>query len=108
MAKSLFDENAEILNNMARNGSDLRPPRPVDFSLVFPNRASADAFAAEVEQQGFKIAVNELDRHDDPWDVTASMVMVPSAENITSTEERLGALARAQGGRADGWGFYRV
>ncbi len=105
---TLFEENAAILRNMEAHGSDLGRSRSVDFSHVFPDQASGDAFAREAEQQGFSATVEEVDREENPWDVTAYKDMVPTCENITDTEERLHALAQAHGGRADGWGFFRV
>lgn len=105
---TLFEENAAILRNMEADGSDLGPSRLVDFSHVFPDQAFADAFAREAEQQGFSATVEEVDREEDHWDVTASKDMVPTCENITDTEERLHALAQAHRGRADGWGFFRA
>lgn len=105
---SLYYENAEILAGMARDGSDLGPSRPVDFSHVFPDYGSANAFADECSKNGFKIDIVETERDEDPWDVTVSTEMEPSAANITSWEERFNASARIYGGRADGWGFFRV
>lgn len=105
---SLLAENAEILADMEKDGSNLGPVREVDFSHIFPNRTSAEGFAAVCEQDGFKIEVVETDRAESPWDVTVSTDMQPTAENITSWEERFDAKARTFGGRADGWGFFRV
>ena len=105
---SLFDENAEILNGMTKDGSDLKPPRPVDFSHVFAHHASAAAFATVIGEDGFSVEIEKVAGWDDPWDVKVSKIMVPSVENITSTEERLARVAQAHGGRADGWGFMRV
>lgn len=105
---SLFEENAAILRNMEADGSDLGPSRSVDFSHVFPDQASADAFAKEAERVGFSTTVEEVERDEDPWDVTASKEMTPTCESITDTEENLDALARSHQGRADGWGFFRT
>ncbi|WP_454796886.1 ribonuclease E inhibitor RraB [Novosphingobium lindaniclasticum] len=105
---SLLEENADILAEMERDGSDLGPARSVDFSHVFPDQLSAEAFAAECERDGFKIDIVEIDRDEDPWDVTVSTDMQPSAVNITSWEERFDARAETYGGRSDGWGFFRV
>jgi hypothetical protein len=105
---SLFEENATILRNMEAEGSDLGPSRSIDFSHVFPDRASADAFAREAEQDGFSTNVEKVEREEDPWDVTATKDMTPTCENITGIEERLDALAQSHHGRADGWGFFRV
>lgn len=105
---SLLEENAEILAGMQRDGSDLGPSRPVDFSHVFPDHASAEAFAHECGNDGFKIDLVQTEREEDPWDVTVSAEMVPSAVNVTSWEERFDARARIYGGRSDGWGFFRI
>jgi len=102
---SLLEENAEILAGMERDGSDLRAERPVDFSHVFPDRASAEAFATECGKDGFQSDLEETER--DSWDVTVSTDMEPSAANITSWEEHFDARARTYGGRSDGWGFFR-
>ena len=105
---SLFEENDAILRKMESDGSDLGPPRSIDFSHVFPDRASADTFASEVEKEGFASTVEEVEREEDPWDVTVSKSMTPTCGNITETEERLDALARLYQGRSDGWGFFRM
>ncbi|NTG50040.1 ribonuclease E inhibitor RraB [Agrobacterium rhizogenes] len=105
---SLFEENAAILRKMESDGSDLGLPRVIDFSHVFPDRTSANAFAGEVEKEGYATAVEEVEREEYRWDVTASKQMAPTCGNITNTEERLDALARSYQGRADGWGFFRL
>jgi len=105
---SLYEENAAILRNMEAKGSDLGSSRVVDFSHVFPDRASAQGFARAAEDAGFSATVYEIERGDDPWDVTASREMFPTCENITDAEEYLDGLARAYQGRADGWGFFRA
>ena len=105
---SLLDENAEILKGFADAGSDLGPSRRVDFSHLFPDQASAESSAADAEQFGFDIGISETDRENDHWDVTASKEMIPSAENLTTVEEQLDALAGVYNGRADGWGFFRI
>ncbi|OHD01013.1 MAG: hypothetical protein A2885_14050 [Sphingopyxis sp. RIFCSPHIGHO2_01_FULL_65_24] len=104
----LFEENEAILRDMEARGSDLGPARTIDFSHVFPDQMSAEAFAEKARKADFAAMVEETDREEDSWDVTASIEMTPTCENITSTEERLDAIAREHGGRADGWGFWRV
>jgi hypothetical protein len=76
---SLLEENAEILARMERDGTDLGPSRPVDFSHVFSDQRSAEAFANECSNNGFKIDIAETERDDEPWDVTVSKEMEPSA-----------------------------
>jgi hypothetical protein len=105
---STYEENAAILQKIASDGKDLKSPRPVDFCHIFPDKGSADAFSRMAEAQGFAIAVNEVERETDPWDVIASKLMTPTCGAITSIEERLDAIARLFQGRADGWGFLNV
>lgn len=105
---SLFEENAAILRNMEAAGTDLRASRPIDFSHIFPDRPSADAFAREAKREGFSTRVEESEHEEDPWDVTASKDTTPSCANITDAEERLHGLAQAHRGRADGWGFFSL
>jgi regulator of RNase E activity RraB len=92
---------------MERDGSDLGPPRTVDFSHVFADQDSANRFSADAGQIGFLTTITEVVEWDTPWDVKASKNMVPTVENITATEEQLDHLARKYGGRVDGWGFMR-
>jgi hypothetical protein len=115
---SQYEENDEVLRHLADDGTDLTFPRKVDFSFVFPDKLSARRFAEVAGQQGYATAVEyaiddeamaedeEVQQPRDPWDVTASKVIVPTCGNITGIEESLGELARRHGGRPDGWGFF--
>ncbi len=110
---SLLKENTAILQRMESEGRDLEPARPVDFAHLFPDQASAEAFAKDADLKGFstKIEHRETDgewlgNSELKWDVTASKEMSPTCENITDIEELLGAMARLHRGRADGWGFF--
>jgi hypothetical protein len=103
---SLYDENAEVLRDLESRGCELGSPRIADFSFVFPNRASANAFAIQAEQLGFSTITEEVERAENPWDVTASKEMTPTCENITEAEERLCIIAQTYRGRSDGWGFF--
>lgn len=105
---ALLEENAAILRGFAADGSNLIPVRPVDFSHIFGDLPSAKRFAKAAELCGFQTSFSETERDENPWDVIATKDMVPSAEEITSIEEMLDILARNEGGRADGWGFFRV
>ena len=69
---------------------------------------SAEAFAEKARRLDFEATVYQTDRKENPWDVTVSMQMAPTCQNITDTEEQLDAIAREHGGRADGWGSWGV
>lgn len=117
---SRYEENAWVLNDLASKGRNLEPPRLVDFEHLFPDQISAQNFADEAKREGFIVRVwesmQELEDTDEgksieepdswTWNATASKVMVPTCENITETEERLGAIAQRHDGYSDGWGFF--
>jgi len=103
---SLYDENAEVLRELKSRGSELGLPRTIDFSHIFPDQSSAQAFAKASTQAGFAAQVEIVDHDDHPWDVTVSKMMTPTCKNITQAEEQLDVLAQTCGGRSDGWGFF--
>lgn len=100
---SVFEENREILQRFADQGTDLGAPLLVDFEHVFPDLASARAFCAGIPDKA-EIRVEHRDE-DDQWDARVSMTMLPSCEEITRIEIALAERAEAFGGYADGWGF---
>jgi len=105
---SLFEENAEVPAEMAADGVELTSPRTIDFSHVFPDQNSANAFARDANREGFVTAVEKIEEREVPWDVIASKEMAPTCENITNTEALLAAIAKTHHGRSDGWGFFGV
>ncbi len=102
---SLLKENAEILNGMRDKGVNVHTSRKMDFSHLFPSRELAASFAISAMDAGFDTKIDEYPSNDYPWDVTVSKEMIPSAENVTEAEEKLGVLAQTFEGHADGWGF---
>ena len=108
---SSFDEalNRQTLERMKAAGDDLRTVRPVDFSHVFLDAASAEAFAEHVRSRGFRADVEEADCAPGlPWDVTVTIDMAPGLQAVTATEAELNEIAVSYGGRADGWGCLRI
>lgn len=104
--------NAETLRHMAERGDDLTRPRPIDFAHVFPDEASARAFAAAATAAGFAASIEDVEEEDraeiEWWDVVISRSMIPSEDAITSIEAQLDMLAQDHGGQADGWGCFAV
>ncbi len=100
---SLFDDNTQVLSDLAARGVDLSHPLTVDFEHLLPDQASAVALAFQLSGLGFH--TRSWRDETQTWNVTASKVMVPTCEEITAIEEQLDTLARDRGGRADGWGF---
>jgi Regulator of ribonuclease activity B len=102
---SVYDENAEVLRDMAAAGDDLGKPRPMDFNHLFPTREGAIAFARRVSAEGFTPVVRPYDKRGFPFDVTVTtQAVLPTCDFITTTEQRLATIAAEHEGRPDGWG----
>ena len=103
------DENGDVLRRMIARGDDLSRPRIVDFTQVFPDEASASAFAEAARAEGLFAAVKQTDVVEDlPWDVVIEHSLAPSHTALTALELKLSELAGRHGGRADGWGCESV
>ncbi len=107
----MFDEdlNRQIIQQMLEGGDDLKTPRQIDFSHVFPDAASAECFAADVHARGLQSTIEETCCVPEfPWDVVVEITMAPDVAAVTSAELELSEIASSHGGRADGWGCVRV
>jgi hypothetical protein len=100
----IADENAEVLEGIAARGTDLSTPRLVDFAHLFFSEVQADSFKNAAEVAGYKVSIAG-DDEEGIWDVVASSEIMPSVEEVTRIEQKLGSLARSFGGHSDGWGF---
>lgn len=103
---SLLEENNAILVQLEANGSNLGSAKRVDFSHLSPSLVAANSIATAAEAEGFEAAVDQIQSREAAYDVTASRLMLPSADAITEAEARLSWLAKLHQGRADGWGFF--
>lgn len=99
------DENGDILFGIWKRGGDLDEPRPVDFSLLFPSRSQADAFAETLSSQSGDVEVSYFEAKE-CWDLRFSPVLAPSWKEISRVESWLGREAQKFSGRNDGWGFF--
>ncbi len=103
------DENGDVLRRMIAKGDDLSRVRIVDFTHVFPDEASAQAFAVTVEADGLFAVIAMTGMADDlPWDVVIEHPLAPNHAAVTTLELQLGEMAEKFGGRADGWGCEAV
>jgi len=66
----------------------------------FPIGESSRSFWSEAD------CGEEIDREEDPWDVTASRDMISTCHNVTDTERHLRALAPTHQGHGAGQGFF--
>jgi hypothetical protein len=101
------DENGQALRNMALNGDDIHRPRDINFSVVFQEKLPAERFIQSATSSGIK-AKYTLDYDSDKWDVTVTLMLIPTHNSISQIEECLQNLATPLGGRNDGWGCYEL
>lgn len=102
---SLYDENAEVLRDMAAADDDLGKPGAMDFNHLFPTREGAIAFARRADAEDLSPVVRPYDKPGFPFDVmVTTRAVIPTCDFITATEQRLAAIAAEFGGRCDGWG----
>ncbi len=103
------DEIGDVLRHMKETGDDLSAPREVDFSVVFPDEASAQSFIGIIKAHFDKTRYSETQTsHPPAWDVTATRFMSVSHQEITNTEQLLKDAAAEFGGENDGWGCFNV
>lgn len=99
------DDNGRVLREMAEHGVDLTLLRTVDFEHCFPDEVSARSFRDSVRASVSEAILYEPDpAAGRGWEVQCRQRLIPTYRAITDAEEGLGAVARAHGGYADGWG----
>ena len=105
--EELNEENREVILRMARSGGDLSKSRDIDFSVVFPDESSAQEFASQLRELGYRAKIKRSGVDPDlPWDAIVIKHMLPRCEAITEFELLLQARASPFGGRNDGWGCF--
>ena len=101
------DENGIVLRRMWDGGDNLSQPRMMDFCYIFPERRKALAFAEIVDDRELEVCISYNEERD-MWDAIVKRYMIPTHHDITAFELSLAAYAESVGGKADGWGCFRV
>jgi len=101
------DANGDALRRLQENGDDLTRPRDINFTVVFPRKSLAEAFADHFRGHGYKVSLEKTECVPEfPWDVVIVSHMLPSHSDISKFEEALEEVASPLGGRNDGWGCF--
>lgn len=99
------DDNGDVLRRMEAKGDTLTRPRNIDFTVVFPEQATAEQFAKHFRDQGYTVSVEGSESGEEyPWDVIIVKNMVPLHQAIGDFETSLQQEADKLGGHNDGWG----
>lgn len=103
------DENGNVLRGMHADGDDMSLPRDIDFTVVLPDSDAVQEFGSRFYNLGLQVKAKKSGTVPElPWDVTLTVNMLPSYEDITAFEQKLEKVAIPLGGRNDGWGCFQV
>jgi hypothetical protein len=92
------------LDRYRAQGSDLSRPMEIDFFVAAPTQEAADSVARHALALGFATKVEPTEATG--WTCYCTKSLIPSYANVRAIEHQLDALARAYGGRADGFGSF--
>ena len=103
MAQPATDPDVQVIEQMQKNGSNLKKPHPIDFYLYFPTEEKARSSASILERDHFHITRVERSPKANAWVVIAQKTLVPVANDVIAISKKLEAVASAHGGEYDGW-----
>ena len=102
------DANGDVLRRMQVDGFDFSRECTIDFFAVFATEAEADQVALQYvadHAAGALLTRIETSPHaDGGMELTLTIRMLPTYENITDFENRLADRVAAVDGHLDGWG----
>lgn len=100
------DENGSLLAEMQQAGVDLSQACDVDFFHLFEKKPQAEKMV-EIIKKDFPETQVTLFEDDTPgvWDVSCTINLVPSYDNICEYEKTYETIADKCNGYADGWGI---
>lgn len=101
------DLNGDVLRRTHDGGDDLSQPRIIDFSFIFLDRRGALSFAQMVDDPDKEVCISFYEPKQ-TWQTTVKYRMVPTHRDITALESELATKAESVGGKADGWGCFRI
>ena len=97
------DADGDTLRRIANDGVDMTKPLMVEFHVSVPDAEEAQKIERLIGNVGFCCKRN-YDDIDNEWLVICSKEMVPSYENVVSTQKMLAELVSAQDAQLAGWG----
>ena len=96
--------DAKLIERMRRQGSDPFKSYDVVFFFAMPNESASGTAVSRLEAEGFAVDVKRVPENTEyPFSLRASKSMRLSVPEMKELSRRFGELARAGGGRYDGW-----
>ncbi len=98
------DWDAQQIAELRAQGSDPFQPHLVEFFFALPSEGACDAVRRQLEFDGFAVDSRAVpDALEHAYSLHASKSLRISVPVMRDFSRRFGELARAQGGRYDGW-----
>ena len=98
------DWDARLIKKLRASGADPFQPRDVDFFFALPSETATEALAHTLRSEGYAVDLRRIEASDEyPWSLHAVRAMQLSVPDMHARSRHLQTLARAQGGRYDGW-----
>ncbi len=103
MSPSSADQDAQVVEELKKAGSNMSKPHLIEFYLYFPSKEAASKVAQTLRDEGYEAQVS-LGADNINWLCFATKSIVPTQEALSATGKHLEALAQQLGGEYDGWG----
>ena len=99
------DDDGDALRRVAQDGSDMSKPMRIDFAVLAPDTAAAEAIANAAANLGFEA---RIDRDSESGRCTCycSREMLATYDAIVEAQRELDTISKPAGGHSDGWGTY--
>jgi hypothetical protein len=99
------DADGDALRRLIATGSDISKKMEIDFAVHVADRSTGLAFAAVVEQMGFRTDVQQGGKTG-KWTCYCIRTMIPSYDAIIDVQKTLGDIGRPYNAKPDGWGSF--
>jgi hypothetical protein len=103
-ANSREDWDTKQIALLRSRGSDPFQPHDVDFFFGLPNEAACETLRRQLEAEGFTVDIKPVPEGvEQVLSLHARKPLRLSVPDMQELSSRFGELARAHGGRYDGW-----
>ena len=103
MFKYPDDADGNALKRIADDGVDMTKPLTIEFQIAVPDEAIANSVVNDIKKEGYS-SKKDHDEVDDEWLIICPIEIVPSYDNIVSTQQRLERLISSSNAQLVGWG----
>lgn len=98
------DWDAKLIERLRAQGSDPFKPHEVSFFFGLPTEQASRNVQAQLESEGFTVDLKPVpSSSEQPFSLHASKALRLSVPEMRELGRRFSVLARANGGRYDGW-----